>query len=113
VCGIERHLPQFLDAIHEVDSNLIEPYLDNIHRRVCSTCSRLGHEGCPCPLDYLLVLLVQAVETVDQRNYSPKGDLSGAGPRCRDDRCAKTACGCAETATRDNGGVASIEAPSW
>ena len=66
-CGIERHLPEFLDAIHEVDSNSIEPYLNSIHRRVCSSCARLGGEVCPCPLDYLLVLLVQAVETVDQR----------------------------------------------
>ena len=66
-CGIEMHLPQFLAAIHEVESDSIEPYLDSIHRRVCNSCPRLGGEGCPCPLDYLLVLLVQAVETVDQR----------------------------------------------
>jgi hypothetical protein len=98
VCGIERHLPQFLDAIHEVDSNLIEPYLDNIHRRVCSTCPRLGQDDCPCPLDYLLVLLVQAVETVDQRNSSRKRDRSLTGPYGHDDKCAKAACGCAEIA---------------
>jgi hypothetical protein len=67
MCGLELHLSSYLEAIHEVDSPLIEPYLDNLHRRVCSHCPRQGHEGCPCPLDYLLVLLVQAVETVDQR----------------------------------------------
>jgi hypothetical protein len=66
-CGVELHLPKFLEAIHEVDSPLIDPYLDNIHRRVCSQCLRRGCEGCPCPMDYLLVLLVEAVETVDGR----------------------------------------------
>lgn len=68
MCGVELHLPLFLEAVHEVDSPLIEPYLDNIHRRVCSQCVRRGGEGCPCPLDYLLVLLVEAIETVDGRH---------------------------------------------
>jgi hypothetical protein len=66
-CGIELYLPRFLEAVHEVNSPFIEPYLDNIHRRICTTCPKRGGEGCPCPLDYLLVLLVRAVETVDQR----------------------------------------------
>jgi hypothetical protein len=66
-CALELDLPRFLDAIHEVDSGIIEPYLQNIHRRVCTSCPRNGGEGCPCPLNYLLVLVVQAIETVDQR----------------------------------------------
>jgi hypothetical protein len=57
----------FLDAIHEVDSPLIEPYLEAIRQRVCSQCSMLGSDGCPCPMDYLLVLTVDAVEAVDAR----------------------------------------------
>jgi hypothetical protein len=66
-CGVELHLPLFLEAVHEMESPLVEPYLENIHRRVCSQCARRGCDGCPCPLDYLLVLVVQAIETVDQR----------------------------------------------
>ena len=66
-CGLELHLPMFLDAIHEVDSPLIEPYLEAIRQRVCSQCSMLGSDGCPCPMDYLLVLTVDAVEAVDAR----------------------------------------------
>jgi hypothetical protein len=56
-CAVERHLPRYLAAIHEVDSPSIEPYLENLHRRVCSGCDRRGCDGCPCPLDYLLMLM--------------------------------------------------------
>ena len=66
-CGIELHLPEYIEAIHGTDSLLIEPYLDKIHQNVCSHCFRRGQEGCPCPMDYLLVLLADAVETVDRR----------------------------------------------
>jgi hypothetical protein len=61
-----------------VESDSIEPYLDSIHRRVCNSCPRLAGEGCPCPLDYLLVLLVQAVETVDQRKGVKRTGKVGA-----------------------------------
>jgi len=67
-CGIELHLPKYLDAIRGIDSPIIEPFLDNIHRDVCTHCPRHGCDACPCPMDYLLVLLVQAIETVDRRN---------------------------------------------
>jgi hypothetical protein len=66
-CGLELHFSQFLDAVHAVDSPLIEPYLDSIHCRVCSGCVNKGGDCCPCPMDYLLVLFVQAIETVDKR----------------------------------------------
>ncbi len=68
VCGIETHLPAYLEAIHAANSSVIDPYLDNIHGGVCSHCSRHDCEGCPCPMEYLIGLLVQAVETVDQRH---------------------------------------------
>jgi hypothetical protein len=60
-------LPQYIEAIHGAESPSIEPYLDNIHSQVCSHCFRRGGEGCPCPMDYLLVLLVESIETVDRR----------------------------------------------
>jgi hypothetical protein len=66
-CGIELRLPLFLQAVHEVDSPAIEPYLDNLHRCVCSQCSLRGCDSCPCPMDYLLVLLVESIEMVDRR----------------------------------------------
>jgi hypothetical protein len=66
-CGIELHLPALIDAIHGVDSASIVPYLDNNRRLICEHCPQHYHSDCPCPMDYLAVLLVQAVETVDAR----------------------------------------------
>jgi hypothetical protein len=66
-CGVELHLPRLIDSIHEVHSDLIEPYLTNNRRQVCAHCARLGSDCCPCPMDYLSVLIVQAVEAVDER----------------------------------------------
>jgi hypothetical protein len=67
LCGIELHLPEYLDAIHQIDSGVIDPYLDNMRSNVCSGCAQKECSDCPCPMDYLSVLLVQAIETVDQR----------------------------------------------
>jgi hypothetical protein len=66
-CGIELHLPQLIDSIHRVNSPWIEQYLDCNRKMICQQCSLLHSSVCPCPMDYLAVLLVQAVETVDQR----------------------------------------------
>jgi hypothetical protein len=77
LCGIELHLPEYLDAVHEVDSGVIEPYIDNMRTHICGGCAQKGSCGCPCPMDYLSVLLVQAIETVDQRRSA---NLPGATP---------------------------------
>jgi hypothetical protein len=66
-CGVEAHLPELIDAIHDVNSPGIAKYLDNNRREICTTCPALHSSLCPCPMDYLAVLLVQAVETVDLR----------------------------------------------
>jgi hypothetical protein len=68
VCGIEAHLAQIIDSIHRVKSGLIEPYLDTNRKQVCGGCAFLHSGICPCPMDYLAVLLVEAVETVDARH---------------------------------------------
>jgi hypothetical protein len=66
-CGVEMHLPELVDAIHGVNSPSIEAYLRNNRHQVCEHCVFLHSSICPCPMDYLAVLVVQAVETVDQR----------------------------------------------
>ena len=66
-CGIELFLPQLVDAIHETHSGLIAPYLANNRRKICEHCAFLHSSSCPCPMDTLAVLLVEAVEAVDER----------------------------------------------
>lgn len=67
-CGVEMHLPQLIDSIHAVQSNLIDPYLARNRREICTHCAFLHSSICPCPMDYLSVLIVEAVEAVDQRH---------------------------------------------
>jgi len=67
-CGVESHLRDLIDRIHEVHSESIVPYLLNNHRQICEHCPTLHTSICPCPMDYLSVLLVQAVEAVDRRH---------------------------------------------
>jgi hypothetical protein len=67
-CGIEIHLPELIDAIHEERSDSIVPYLRNNRSKICAHCPLLLTSDCPCPMDYLAVLLVEAVEAVDRRH---------------------------------------------
>ena len=67
-CGIEMHLPKLIDEIHGVHSDSIAPYLENNRNHICETCALHHSSVCPCPMDYLAVLLVEAVETVDRRH---------------------------------------------
>jgi hypothetical protein len=66
-CGVEMHLPELIRAIREVRSDLIAPYLDNNRRTICEHCAHRHSSDCPCAMDYLAVLLVEAVEAVDER----------------------------------------------
>jgi hypothetical protein len=67
LCGVELHLPELIDTIHEVRIDSIVPYLLNNRHKICEHCALLHSSGCPCPMDYLAVLLVKAVEAVDRR----------------------------------------------
>jgi pSer/pThr/pTyr-binding forkhead associated (FHA) protein len=67
-CGIEMHLPQLIEAIHAVRGDTIAPYVENIHRHLCATCPQKDGAHCPCPMDFLAVLVVDAVEAVDRRH---------------------------------------------
>lgn len=68
-CGVELHLPELVEAVHQVHSDLITPYLDTNRDKICTTCPYHHHSDfCPCPMDSLAVLVVQAIEAVDQRH---------------------------------------------
>jgi hypothetical protein len=76
VCGVELHLPQLIESIRSVSSPLLAPYQDHNRCTICSHCAHLGGSICPCPMDYLAALLVEAVETVDRRR-AEKAAVSG------------------------------------
>ena len=67
VCGVELHLPRLIEAVHEVHSEWMSPYLESTRQKVCQSCIFLHHDCCPCPMDSLATLVVQAIEAVDQR----------------------------------------------
>jgi hypothetical protein len=67
VCGVELHLPQLVAAVREVHSDRMGPYLNNTRHKVCENCAFLHQDCCPCPMDSLALLVVQAIEAVDER----------------------------------------------
>ena len=73
MCGVEMHLADLVESIHQVRSNRIGPYLDHNRQEICEKCVFLHSSVCPCPMDYLAVLVVQAVETVDERRAVSRG----------------------------------------
>ena len=75
-CGIELHLPEFIDAVHAVSDVRIDPYMDSLHERVCKDCPISTTSQCPCPLKYLLLLAVEAIETVDDRHKHKNFDYA-------------------------------------
>lgn len=67
MCGVEQNLPDLINVIHGVHSGSIESFWECKRRQVCDLCSFQHSRYCPCPVDYLLVLVLEAVEAVDAR----------------------------------------------
>jgi hypothetical protein len=67
-CGIEQHVRELADICRQTDSNRIDPYVEMLHNVVCENCEAKGSPTCPCPLDYLMLLAVEAVEDVQSRH---------------------------------------------
>jgi hypothetical protein len=66
-CGIELHLPEIVKIVQAGESARIDPYIERLHSDICAHCPNQPTSQCPCPLEYLLLLTVEAVETVDRR----------------------------------------------
>jgi hypothetical protein len=73
LCGVEMHLPELIAAVRQVRSGRIAPYLENNRRQICEHCAARHSDVCPCSMDYLAVLVVQAIEAVDERRATPAG----------------------------------------
>jgi hypothetical protein len=66
-CGIERHLAGIIEICRTTNSALIDPYIEKLHDTICAQCEHKDTPACPCPLDYLLQLAVEAVDRVEYR----------------------------------------------
>jgi len=69
-CGIERHVPQLVEICRGTNSPLMDPYIEKLHDAICTECEYRDTPECPCPLDYLLQLAVEAVERVERRRIN-------------------------------------------
>ena len=67
-CGIELHLSELIECVRAVNSPFMAPYLDHNREHICAHCALHYSDICPCPMDYLGVLLVEAIEAVDERH---------------------------------------------
>lgn len=65
-CGIEINLEQLVNVVHGVDSQAMDEYIDSFHHEVCEQCAVRPTSHCPCALDSLLLLAVEAIEAVDE-----------------------------------------------
>jgi hypothetical protein len=66
-CGIELHIPELVEICRSTDNVLMDPYIGKLHDTICVDCPEKDGPGCPCPLDYLLELAVEAIENVERR----------------------------------------------
>jgi hypothetical protein len=66
-CGVELHLAGLVEAVRKVHSDQIEPYLHCNRHDICETCAFHHSDHCPCPMDTLAVLVVEAIEAVERR----------------------------------------------
>ncbi len=66
-CGVELHLGEIIELVHTTGSACMDPYVAHLHDDVCAFCANRATKDCPCALNYLLLLVVEAVEGVDAR----------------------------------------------
>ena len=77
-CGIELHLAEIVELAHRTRSHAIDPYIERFHSDVCAHCANRESHHCPCPLDPLLLLAIEAIETVDERRETAKSRFDSA-----------------------------------
>lgn len=66
-CGVELNLPLIVQAVHTEYSGSMGPYIHHFHEVVCTQCANRPTDQCPCPMEFLLLLAVEAIEAVDER----------------------------------------------
>ena len=66
-CGIEMHVPALVEICRQTESTQMADYIEQLHTEICEHCSNKDGPTCPCPLDYLLQLAIEAIEKVESR----------------------------------------------
>ena len=64
-CGVEMHLEKLVAVVHANAAARIDPYIDALHLTICTDCPNSPTSQCPCPIEYLITLAVEAIESVD------------------------------------------------
>jgi hypothetical protein len=77
-CGVELHLPQIVEIAHRTHSRAIDPYVERFHLDICAHCGNRETRQCPCPLEPLLLLAIEAIETVDERRAAGASGVATA-----------------------------------
>jgi len=76
-CGIEAHVPKLVEICRNTHSVLMDPYIEQLHEQICTDCEFKDSPACPCPLDYLLQLAVEAIEGVERRRNAVVSGAAG------------------------------------
>ena len=71
-CGLRTHFPEIVRSILTVKSKDVQPYTDAIRKGVCVSCKHQSSDGqcalrteLDCGLDRYLLLVIEAIESVD------------------------------------------------
>jgi biotin carboxylase len=74
-CAMKRHFPQIIETVNAVFSPSIEPYVDQLRKKVCAVCTGQSPEGAchvrdetECALDRYFPLIVQVIEETQLKN---------------------------------------------
>ncbi len=67
ICGVEAHLPELIALVHTTTNKAMDPYFEHFQGDICRICGARTTSQCPCAVSYLLPLVVEAVENVDER----------------------------------------------
>ncbi len=68
-CALRSRFPQIIETVNAVFSQSVEPYVDELRKRVCALCTEQTPEGTcalrdetECALDRYFPLIVQVIE---------------------------------------------------
>jgi hypothetical protein len=68
-CAVRSHFPQIIESVNAVFSQSVEPYVEELRKRVCAVCTSQTPGGScqlrdetECALDMYFPLIVQVIE---------------------------------------------------